>query len=206
MINGVYGPKSKFKMGLLQPLTVLDMISYYKENNNLQRLTEIKPHFIFSSVPFDIVKSSIAIFISEILYKVLREAYSEAGLFDFLARSILLLDNSTTSVANFHLIFLLKLGAFLGIYPQNNFFYTERSIFDLEEGVFVHRPPTHANYLTLPLSHLLANALSAEIEQCHLLSVNKAQRHDLLHALIKYYELHIDGFGNVRSLKVLEEL
>lgn len=206
MVNGVYSPKSKFKGALLQPLTVLDMISYHKEHKNLQRLSEIKPCFTFFSLPFDIVKSTIAIFISEILYKVLREEQSDTQLFAFLERSIFFLDNTTLPVNNFHVLFLLQLSAFLGIFPQNNFFYTERSIFDLEEGIFTHRTPTHHNYLALPVSELLAKSLLTPIEQSHNLPINKTQRRELLHALLRYYEIHIEGFGSVRSLKILEEL
>ncbi len=206
IINGVHAPKSKFKPALLQVLTPLDMVSYYKEQKNLQRLSEIKPLILLQSIPFNIIKSSIVIFLSEVLYRVLQESESNPPLFQFLLHAIIHLDQSTDSLSNFPIVFLIQLSAYLGFFPDNNFFYTERAIFDLQEGNFTHRLPDHPHHFGLPLSEAFAKALHTPLHEAHCLVITPSQRKALLHTLLHYYQLHISGFSETKSLKILEEI
>lgn len=206
IINGVYAPKSKFKPALLQPMMTLEMVSYYRESKNLQRLSEIKPLDLWQDIPFNIVKSTLAIFMSEILYRTLKEAEANQDLFQFLRHTIYFIDQTTHAVANLPVLFLIQLSHYLGFFPNNNFFYTERAIFDLQEGMFVHRLPTHPHHFGLPLSEVFVKALHLPINQSNTWQVAREQRKSLLYALLKYYELHIEGFGELKSLKILEEV
>ncbi len=206
IINGVYTAKSRFKPALLQALTVLDMVSYYRDTKNLQRLREIKPADLWTSIPFNVVKSTIAIFMSEILYRTLHEAEANPPLFQFLRHTGQYLDKDSASLAHLPVLFLIQLSRFLGFFPNNNFFYTERAIFDLAEGMFVHRLPTHPHHFGLPLSEVFARALNLTIPDAATWQIGREQRKSLLYAMLKYYELHIEGFGELKSLKILEEV
>lgn len=206
IINGVHAPKSKFKAALLQVLTPLEMVVYHREQKNLQRLSEIRPAKLLTSIPFEVVKSSLAIFMSEILYRSLQEAEANEPLFQFLSDAIYYLDDTRQSVAGLPVLFLLQLSRFLGFFPNDNFFYTERAIFDLTEGVFVHRLPTHPHHLRLPLSEIFAKAIPLPLTAAADWTVGREQRKALLAAMLKYYELHIEGFGELKSVKILEEI
>jgi len=208
IINGVHTPKAKYKPALLQPLSLLDMVVYAREHKEIQHVKEIAPAGMLVSIPHHVVKSAIALFIAEILYKTLKEETGNAEQFDFLQNTILFLDQCTSNqvVANLHLWFLVHFTAYLGFFPQQNFFYTDRNIFDLREGLFVHRLPTHPYSLTLPHSYTLSQLLKMPIDQIDLIKLDKKQRHELLGAMVNYYQLHVAGFSEVKSVQVLNDV
>ena len=88
----------------------------------------------------DISKISIALFIAEVLYKCIREEEKNKTLFDFLHTSIQLLDEDSSGNNIFHLLFMIKLSKHLGFYPHN-FKNTQKSYFDLREGLFINEIP-----------------------------------------------------------------
>ncbi|MFC0185163.1 DNA repair protein RecO [Pseudarcicella hirudinis] len=112
--NGVRSAKSKNKIALFQPLTLLDLVVYHKEGKDLHRISELKCLIPFQTLPFNIYKSSIALFITEILGKCMKEETGNISLFRFLLNSILWLDAAEDDFENFHLQFLIKLASFLG--------------------------------------------------------------------------------------------
>ena len=148
LINGVKKPKAKVKMNMLQSLHLLDMVVYHKMNTNIQRVSEVRPTPVFKRIPYDIVKSSIVIFLNEVLYKSIRQQSADDDLFNYIFNSIAWFDESDELNPNFHLAFLLKLTRFLGFSP-NEKRRTDQVYFDLQEGEFVSRVPIHLNYLLL---------------------------------------------------------
>lgn len=210
MINGVRSTKkSRTKAALLQPLTLLDMVVYHRMNKNLQRIKEIKLAQTFVSIPFDLVKSTIALFITELLYKTVKEEEANPLLFDFLYQFIVHLDTTKEAVGNIPLLFLVQLSSHLGFFPFLNF-DTQSSppltIFDLQEGVFVSQTPNHEHYLALPHSQHLATLLQLATAQQHYLLLSKLNRRFLLQALITYYRFHVEGFTKMKSVHILEEV
>ena len=117
--NGVRSAKAKHKMALFQPTTLLDLEVFHKPGKGLHRISEAKCYFPYRQIPFDIAKSSIALFLSEILSKVLKEEESNVPLFDFLEDSFQFLDRATAHYENFHIQFLWNLSIFLGFNPSN---------------------------------------------------------------------------------------
>ncbi len=207
IINGVRSSKSKTKLGLLQPLSLLEMEVYYRENKSLNRIKEMKLAHTFSSIPFQVSKSALALFMTEILYKTLKEEEANKDQFAFIFESVKYLDQTEASISNLHLSFMVKLSRYLGFHPQNNFFYSDCSIFDLQEGVFTHRiPDTHLQYIELPLSEKLSKLIHLSLTNAHELSLVREQRQALLACIIRFYELHVAGFKEVKSLKVLQEV
>ncbi len=115
IINSVRsGKKGKGKMALLQPLTLLDLVVYHKEGAEIQRLSEMRCSQPYKSIPYEVQKSAIALFIAEVLYKCIREEGESERLYLFLEQSMLVLDELDEGYQNFHLQFLLKLSRFLG--------------------------------------------------------------------------------------------
>jgi DNA repair protein RecO (recombination protein O) len=206
MINSVRTTQSKHKAALLQPLSLLEMVVYHKKNKNIQHLKEIKPAYLFTQLPFDVLRSSLALFVSEILHKTLKEEEPNEQQFNFIYQFIVFLDQTPMLLANLHLVFLTELSTYIGFHPQNNFFYTERPIFDLIEGVFTHRPPEHLHYIELPLSEKLSKLLQTSVVESHHLQLSHDTRRQLLHALLHYYTLHIENFGETKSVPILEEI
>ena len=128
MVNRVRHKQAKIKPALLQSLSILDMEVYHRQNKKIQRIKELKLAYIFSAIPFDTVRSSIALFITEILYKTVKEEEANAVQFEFLLSFIQYLDLTKLPIGNLHLWFMLHWSAFLGFLPQNNF-GTNKNVF-----------------------------------------------------------------------------
>ncbi|MFH1321048.1 MAG: DNA repair protein RecO [Bacteroidota bacterium] len=205
LINRVRSRSSKIKANVFQPLSLMEMVVYHKENGGLQRVNEVTNSHLFTSIPYDIAKCSIAFFIAEILYRSIREEEANSSLFQFLFNSIQILDLTTSNCANFHLIFMLQLTKHLGFYPNGN--YTDKNkYFDLKDGTFLSEQPQHPHYMTPGLSECLSQLLRMNFESFDSFKINKNNRKSVLVKLIEYYELHLIRMKEVKSHLVLESV
>ncbi|OFX85305.1 MAG: DNA repair protein RecO [Bacteroidetes bacterium GWF2_33_16] len=205
LIKGVRGKKSNIKANILQPLFLLDMEVYYKPMRDLQSVKEVRNAFVFSTVPYDLRKSSIALFIAEILYKTIREQEANSELFEYLYHTIQMLDLKEEGISTFHLYFLLQLTKYLGFYPTNNYTETE-SYFDLKNGSFVSSKPMHPYYINPILSEYFSKILPYSENQHSEIKFNYQQREVILDKIVDYYCLHNEGLKSVKSLAVLKEV
>src|SRR3954469_12504744 len=73
IVNGVRSKSAKNKIALFQPLTLLDLVVYHRENANILRIKEVKCLRAYQDLTSDIKKSSIAMFINEILNKAVKD-------------------------------------------------------------------------------------------------------------------------------------
>src|ERR1017187_5840597 len=190
MVSGVRSKKSKNKATLFQPLALIEMVVSNSNKGTLQRISELNILHPFINIPYDIVKSSIAIFLNEILYKALREEHSDVDLFDFMKNSLLILDLKHENCSNFHIFFMIQLSRFLGFYPQGKCI-PETPFFDLREGKFIDRLPEHFYYLNTQNSKMLYDFIGASYETIQQLKVDNNGRKELLQAMITFYQLHI---------------
>lgn len=88
IINGIRSSKSKQKTGLLQPLFLLEIEAYHKSGREVQRLKEFRLDKVYQTIPFDVVKSTIVMFLSEIMNKIIRNEESDHELFQFIQDSL----------------------------------------------------------------------------------------------------------------------
>ena len=121
MLKGIRKQNAKIKPGLFQPLTLLDLVVYHKEKSSLQNLKEANYSHPYHTIPFDIRKSSIALFINELVYKTIHEEEPHPELFSFLYNTCLHLDAADDNFSLFHLVFSLQLTRYLGCMPQLNY-------------------------------------------------------------------------------------
>ncbi|QJD95702.1 DNA repair protein RecO [Mucilaginibacter robiniae] len=205
IINGVKRPKAKISRSMLQPLALLDLIVYYKNTGAVQRISELKNAPLLQHLPYDIVKSSIALFLNEILYKAIKQQTADEQLFEYIFRGIELLDNLTVGLANFHLLFLLGLTRYLGFYPDASQ-SADADYFDMRNGVFVRYKPESSLYLSPPHTQNFHQLLTYGFEQLGDIKLSHDERKYLITRLLEYFALHVEGFGNIRSQEVLEEV
>src|SRR6201996_7780633 len=205
IINGVKKPKAKITRNMLQPLHLLEAVVYHKANSGIQRIRELKNAPVLLSMPYDVVKSCIAIFLNEVLYKAVKQQGEDENLFGFIFSSIEWLDHQTEGLANFHLLFLVQLSRFLGFYPDR-FLMDEADYFDMKNGNFCRYKPDSVLYLSPPHTQNFSALLKASFENMAQLKFNNDERRYLLAKLLDYYALHIESFGIVRSHEILEEI
>ncbi len=205
LVHGTRGKKSPVKGNQLQSLFLVELEMYHKPGRDLQHIKELKNAYPFSSLPFDINKSSQAIFLAEILNKVLREEESNPALFQFLFYSIQVLDLIHEGVANFYLIFLVQLSRFLGFGPTNNF-SKESVYYDLMAGVFVPAIPSHPHYLNKEESSVFSALLDMTYENTSEIHIDQTIRNVLPDRLVEYFSLHLGSKIGSKSLDILREV
>lgn len=205
LINGVKKPKAKIKMNMLQPLHLVDMVVYHKVNSSIQRISELRPSPIFRSIPYDILKSTMAMFLNEVLYKSIRQQMTDEYLFDFIFNAVCWFDESAGINVNFHLAFLLKLSRYLGFAP-NTETKNDQNYFDLQEGEFKSLPPVHPHFMekedALPFISLYILPFEKIIE----IKLDNKTRRRIIDKILIYYTLHTASFGEIRSHQVLEDI
>ena len=205
LINSVHGKKANTKIAVLQPLTLVDCIVYRKEKKQLQRVKEIKCAYPYVTIPSEITKSSILIFLNEILYKSIKEEEKNEELFEFIHTSLQVLDLKTENCSNFHLLFLAQLTKHLGFLPFGKF--SEKTpYFDLQAGSFKAIEPKHPFCLSKNLSEKFNSLLNLSQDKLSSFCISNGQRKQLLEKIILYYELHLQTMQEVKSHKVLEEI
>ncbi len=195
IVNSVRGGsrKSKSKISFFQPLTPLDLVVYHKKTAGLTRISELQCLEPYQTIPYNVLKASIALFVTEVLNKSLKEEEGNSELFAFIGQSLRVFDHMDDEYENFHLQFLLKLSRYLGFIPQS-----ARDFFG-QVYEFVGEPSRAVDQEQL-LTQLL------EYRYTEHTSVPRPVRQQLLDDLIRFYQLHIANFKEIKSLTVLREV
>ncbi len=205
ILQGIHAKKSSNKANLLQPLFLLEMEVDHRQGRELQRAREIKFCHPYQTVPYDIVKSSQAIFLAEILYKVLKEEEARVELFQFLSHSFRIFDLLQKGTANFHLAFLVQLTRYMGFSPAGNV-VEGRTFFDIASGSFVENKPPHPYYIEPEESRVFSEFLTVSFEEIGKITLTPTQRNLLLLKMIDYFSLHLGIRFQIKSWDVLCEL
>lgn len=200
-----HSKRSRVRSVLFQPLSMLSFTATVKTGRTLYRIGEVQPYSMYSSINNDVVKSSIALYLAELLSYALREDARDDALFTFLDRSFTLFDNLEHGYADFHLVFMVQLLRFLGIHP-NLENYTSGCYFDLAQGCATREHPMHPNFLLPDDAAPFVSLLRTGYDSMHLLSLNRKLRGEYLATLAVYYRLHVPEFPELKSASVLREL
>lgn len=192
--------KSNQKIAYFQPLTILEIEAVHKNKGSLENFKEIKIATPFHSIHTDIFKSTIVMFISEILHHSIHEEEKNESLFIFLETALHWLDTHD-EIANFHLILMLEATKYLGFYPDIS--DMDLKYFDINEGLFT---PFHAlSSLSEHESNLLKKLIHLKFDNDQKI-FHVIERQLLLKFLIDYYSFHLDGFKKPKSVDVLKEV
>ncbi len=205
IINGVRSAKAKSPASVLQVMSLVEIVAYENEQKELNRLKEVRPFYVYKSVPFEIRKGSIGLFIAEVCQKTIREQEPNPELFNFISETFQWLDETPHSVANLHLCFLIRLSVFLGFVPSGRY-SPDLPFFDLIEGVFCRLPPGHVHYLLEDKSKLLDLLLATPILRSHDIRFAKEERKAILDHLMDFYKLHIDRLQDINAHEILREV
>jgi DNA repair protein RecO (recombination protein O) len=200
-----HGKRAKVPRALLLPLSILDMEVEHLNNRDIHRIREAKSGYFFTQLYRHPAKNAIALFLAEILYRVIQERECNRPLFDYLCRSIKWLETADAGVANFHLTFLLQLSAYLGIHPNGNACKSD-CFFDLLNGIFTDRVPAHNHYLGREDSIVFRRLLRINYENMAVYSFTGQERTNIIRHIIQYYRLHLSDFPEIKSLAVMQSL
>lgn len=202
-------PRSKkngVKSVLFQPLAMVELEIDVRPTSSLHRVREVKSLYPFISLPYHPYKSSIALFLAEFLYRALKEEAPNESLYVYLQHSICWLDEcDNRSFANFHLVFLMRLSRFLGLYPNVDD-YTSGCYFDMLNACFTPLLPKGGTFLKPEEASRIRLLLRMNYDTMHLFSMSRVERNRCLTVINDYYRLHLPDFPVLKSLDVLKEL
>lgn len=205
IMKGLWSKTSAIKIAVFQPLTLIEFIAYHKENKSVHHLKEPRVVYHYQSIPIDANKRSIFIFISELLYKTIREEIPDKALFEWIYNSLTWFDMSEVNNLNYHLVFLIQLSRFLGFYPKYDPHLPTR-FFDLQEGRFCENQPTHPQYIGGGGVSQIIELYKSTFENSSSVHLTTIERRHVLDKLILYYQMHLPGFGEMKSIEVLKSV
>ena len=171
-------------LAMFQPLGIVEADITENTRSELWRATRFTQAWPLVSLRTDLYKNAIVLFMSEVLYRGVREGTAEEDLYGWCERSILTLDALEKDFSNFHLRFLLEYAQALGFAPS------------LEALL-----PFAGDSLP-QIKALLESSFSETL----LLPLNGEQRNKIADILLKYIGYHSECSLNVQSLKVLREI
>ena len=205
MVQGVRSRNGRgSKLALFQPMFPVEFEGLESPRQQMDRFKEVRAGFVLQSLPFDVRKSTMALFMAEVLYRLVRESEPNEALFDFVWGSAEALDAMDEGVPNFHLWFLANLSRLLGFRPGND--YTPGAWFDIREGSFTPLRPPHGEVLSADDARILHDLLECDVRYIAEIGLNRRQRVAYLDALLVYYGYHLDAIHAVQSVRILQEV
>ncbi len=204
MVKGVSSRRGSVRLNYFQPLNIFNTELYYYENREIHNLKELSLAYIPKTIHGDIHRTTIAIFMGEIIYNIIREEDANPMLFDFIESSVISLDEAVQGVSNFHLWFLVAFTDYAGIGPTHT--GLDNCYFDMQTGQFTTRLPMHRDFLEPSGAAILNRLLRMRADEVGSLRLTGEERSDLLTRLLRYYSLHLPGIREVRSLQVLKDI
>ncbi|MGC6437830.1 MAG: DNA repair protein RecO [Flavobacteriaceae bacterium] len=203
MAKGVLSSKKgKLKPAYFQPLTLLNIQFDYKPNKGLQFFKTVRNDYHFQTLHSAILKSTVVLFLAEILNMVLKEEESNPLLFQYLETALIWFD-TVNSDGLFHHKFLMELTKFLGFYPDDS--NNQRAYFDLEEGAYQH-VKTGPYTISKDKLVLFNSILGTKFDKKYDKPMSSVQKQELLNMIILYFKLHLQGFKSPKSLAILNQV
>jgi len=199
IVKGVRAKKAKKKLGLFQPLQLLNINANLITKNSLQYISEITIAHNQVSDGIDMKKNFISIFVAEVISKVLLETEKDKALFKFIWE----LKNNLNSLEkinpNFPLIFLVRLSEYLGFSPSKE--EINGAYFNMELGGFTNNKHQLNYHIEKDNSSYLRELLENKD-----INIPYKNRNQILLHLIKYYKLQHHELKNMTSHLIIESL
>lgn len=190
-LSKAYGRRSflvrgagKKLMSLFLPLNILEAEVVETTKSTLYTAKNLVAVHPLIGIRNNLFKNTMTMFMSEVLFRILKEGVNEPGLYEWCEKSILLLDAMESDFSNFHIRFLLELAVTLGFSPESK---------DLEPFTGEHH-------------QIVARLMQGSMVETMLIPMTGAVRNEIAEDILRYIEFHTESSVNINSLKVLREL
>jgi len=185
IINGIRNSKTK-NIALYQPLNILNMVVYHKNNSGIQRIKEAKLDVIYSSIHVNMKKVSVCFFISEFLSKILNNESNQEEKFGFMQSSLIEFDKLDNKFSNFHVQFLIKLSRYYGI------------------DIISSDQLNNSNYSEKQLNEYIQKCIDGGYKVN--INSNNILRNKVINLIIEYFSQHLEINIKLKSTEVLKEI
>lgn len=202
--------KSRQTSAHLLPLSVVEAQVSISPTRELHIPSAISPIRVWHTIYYNPLKSTVVMFLSEFLNRLLRDAPAEQPLWDFIANSITFFDNAddSGSIANFHISFLIGMTHMMGIHPDLTN-YSEGMEFDMKAGKTVLPFAMQSNRGIRIDAHktaFLPKLSRINYANARLFRFNGHERSEVLDDILKYFGCHFPGSDNLKSLSIIKEI
>jgi DNA repair protein RecO (recombination protein O) len=206
IFRSIHKARGKNKTSFLQHLNLVEITADNRDYKGIQNPKEIRLEYPFKSIAMDIRKSSICLFVNEILYRSIKHEEPDTNLFSFIHESLIWLDEKTEDFSNFHLWFCIHLTHHLGFFPKTSSVQVPGETFNLQEGLFQSSTLKDATHIPPDLTILLRQFLMNNLEESCNLKILRNTRNKLIEYIILYYKWHIQEFGEINSHNILTDI
>jgi DNA repair protein RecO (recombination protein O) len=204
IIQGIRTAKNKQKGNLFQPLNILSLEIYLKEQRNLNRIREYAAAYIYQTLFSDFTRQSIALFCIELTSKCIREHEINERLYDYLSFFLIQLDTERTSPENKPIFFMLEIASMLGFeLPAGH--SADGNYFNLESGRFENEFVSKDLSLDAHETAILKKMMAVYYEKSDI-KLTRAERKLVMDKLLLYFRWHIADFSELRTPAILHEL
>ena len=174
----------KKAMSLLLPLNILEAEIAESTKSTLYTARNLTSRHPLVGIRNNIYKNTMTMFLSEVIYRTIKEGAQEHDLFEWCRGQILLLSAMESDFSNFHIRFLLELSVALGFSPETS-------------GLM---PFVEENYTTV------SEFMTASFAESMLIPLSGQVRNKICEDVLRYIEYHSESTLTINSLKVLREL
>ena len=202
MVYG-FGGRSRSKLGAFHPMALLDVVYSYKPDRDIQKLTEYHPSPNLVSCTTDLRKSTLLMFMAEVVGKSIREEAEDDTQFEFIDTSVQILEQMQAGLQFFHLAFMVKLSRIIGFFPNID---GQHPFFDLEQGHSTAMRPVHRHYVDAGLFRQITAFADCQYNSLCEMQMLRQERDTLLETVLAWYGFRIPTMKEVNSYEILHEV
>ena len=184
-------------------MSLLDVVYSYKTDRSVQTLTEYKPSPHLVSSTADLRKSTILMFMAEVVGKSIREEVEDDAQFEFIDTSVQILEQMQAGLQFFHLAFMVKLSRIIGFFPNID---SSHSFFDLEQGHSTAVRPVHRHFVAADEFSRIAFFADCPYNSLDTVQMPRQERDFMLETVLQWYGFRIPTMKDVNSYTVLREV
>jgi len=197
--------KKKGGAALLQPFHYLELSSNYRTDKDLNFGNQVRLAKVSYSITSDIRKGTVAIFLTEVLNKTLKESAPSEDVFRIIESLINYYDDAPF-IPLFHHYFLIQLIKLLGVSP-NLGNHLDNEVLHIQNGIFEYNKQPNKEYFSIASSNAFKQILGTKFDELAILKLTKNTKQNLLENLVEYIETQTEiKRGSIRSYKILETI
>ena len=198
------GREAARRRAMLMPGSRFSCVADIRDNDRIPPMRDVttrgpQPGF---SHP---VKSAVTLFLVDFLNTLLRDSMPDEGMFEYIDTMFDMYGRQDKGLANFHILFLIRLAHFAGIEPDVST-YSKGTLFDMMDGVFRTSAPLHGRFLERDETTAVAQLMRMNLRNMSRYNLSATQRNNILDRILEYYSLHFANMQSLKSIEVLRDL
>lgn len=199
--------EARRRRALTMPLSLFAGQCDVRPGRDVLSIRDLRPLAVCPDISADPTKAIVAIFLAEVLDRLLRVGAPDPLLSSFIFDSVRRLDSlrRPAAVAAFPIVFLTRISQFFGIQPDCSDWRPGYCL-DLADGLYRPTPPVHGRYLAPDAAHLAVTVSRLTYDSAGRLRLPRPLRREILSTILAYYTAHYTNLSTLSSLPVLQEL